>query len=243
MILEDLEINCIKYQLKIIYEQRKSSSVSIRRGKINIRLPTAMSREEHKNQITKMKSWAIKKITEEPEKLAPKVKKSYKDGEILQIGDGKYLLNINSVEKTSSSAHLSNQNEINLYLSSKLNEEIRRNNISTLISRVIGQKKLPLLKEKIRALNKQHFQQQLGKIFFKNNLSNWGSCSKEGNINISTRLLFAPEDVLDYVCIHELAHLIEHNHSDRFWDLVEKAMPSYKEKVSWLKENGKICCF
>ncbi|HKZ41668.1 MAG TPA: M48 family metallopeptidase, partial [Candidatus Hodarchaeales archaeon] len=61
--------------------------------------------------------------------------------------------------------------------------------------------------------------------------------------NISTRLLFAPDEVLEYVCIHELAHLIEHNHSDRFWALVEKAMPYYPQQKQWLKEHGESIRF
>jgi len=64
------------------------------------------------------------------------------------------------------------------------------------------------------------------KIFFKNAKSRWGSCSEAGNINVSTRLLFAPDEVLESVCIHELAHLIERNHSEKFWALVEQAMPN-----------------
>ena len=47
-----------------------------------------------------------------------------------------------------------------------------------------------------------------------------------------------PEEVLDYVVVHELAHLIEMNHSSRFWEIVSKEMPNYKEIRKWLKENG-----
>jgi hypothetical protein len=53
----------------------------------------------------------------------------------------------------------------------------------------------------------------------------------------------APDDILEYVCIHELAHLCEMNHSPRFWALVKKAMPDYKEKEKWLKANGDTCFF
>jgi len=102
---------------------------------------------------------------------------------------------------------------------------------------------LPKLQEKIYELNEKHFNRKINKIFFKHNKSNWGSCSNARNINISTRLLFAPDEVLEYVCIHELAHLIEQNHSDRFWTLVETAMPNYVEKEKWLKENRDFCRF
>nr|MBP6515870.1 M48 family metallopeptidase [Chitinophagales bacterium] len=51
-------------------------------------------------------------------------------------------------------------------------------------------------------------------------------------------LLFAPQDVIDYVLIHELAHLIHPNHSNRFWHLVEKIMPSYRDKEKFLNDNN-----
>jgi predicted metal-dependent hydrolase len=77
----------------------------------------------------------------------------------------------------------------------------------------------------------------------KNNVSNWGSCSTKGNVNISTRLLFAPEMVIDYVFIHELAHLVHHDHSDRFWKLVEEKMPDYMQAEKWLKKHSEDCYF
>ncbi len=66
----------------------------------------------------------------------------------------------------------------------------------------------------------------------------WGSCSSSGNINLSWRLMMAPIEIIDYVICHELAHLIELNHSDRFWQLVQNMVPDYKERRKWLKENG-----
>lgn len=67
----------------------------------------------------------------------------------------------------------------------------------------------------------------------------WGSCSSRGNLNFNWRLIFAPLQVLDYVIIHELAHLKEMNHSPRFYAVVAQVMPDYKIWQRWLKENGK----
>lgn len=92
-------------------------------------------------------------------------------------------------------------------------------------------------------LNQIHFQKDFKSVNLKYNSSNWGSCSTRGNINLSTRLLFAPDTVIDYVIIHELTHLIEMNHSPKFWQLVKGAMPDYKEKEKWLKVNGSQCDF
>ena len=66
----------------------------------------------------------------------------------------------------------------------------------------------------------------------------WGSCSTQGNINIVWRLIMAPQSIIDYVIIHELAHLRYMNHSTRFWQLVKSIYPEYKQAQQWLKNYG-----
>ena len=66
----------------------------------------------------------------------------------------------------------------------------------------------------------------------------WGSCSNNGTLSFSWRLMLAPPRVLDYVVIHEICHLTYMDHSKNFWDLVSVYDPDYKEHRKWLKENG-----
>ena len=77
-----------------------------------------------------------------------------------------------------------------------------------------------------------------GKVRIKNQKSRWGSCSKDGNLNFNLLLSALPSHIIDYVIVHELIHLIEFNHSEHFWKLVEKAIPMYKDCRNWLKKNG-----
>ena len=65
----------------------------------------------------------------------------------------------------------------------------------------------------------------------------WGSCSASGNLCFSWRLVFAPEEVLDYVVAHEVAHLVHMNHGTRFWRLVEKLCPGAERQRVWLNRN------
>lgn len=239
---ETLEINKIKYLVKIYIEKRKNCRVSIIKNSINIRLPSDLSTTEQEIQLKKMKYWAFKKIIENPEKFKPEIPKKYKNEDLLKIGNEEYILKIKFKDKKGSSARLIN-NTIELLISDNLTNEEKNKHISSLISRCIGSKRLSKLKSIIFELNNKHFNQKINNISFKYNKSNWGSCSKSGNINISTRLLFAPDEVLKYVCIHELAHLKKHNHSKKFWALVEKAMPDYMEKERWLKDNKDLCRF
>lgn len=236
---ERIEVNGLAYKLNIHYENRRNSTASIGKKSINIHIPLSMGREEQFRQLCKMKQWAIGKLSEMP---ANQPRKEYKEGDILKVGNEEYILGIRLEERRSSSARIDN-NRIYLVLAAGLAKEEQDRHISTLLSRCIASKRLPALERRIMALNALHFNKSLGKIRFKHNKSCWGSCSILGNINISTRLLFAPDDVLDYVCVHELAHLVEQNHSGHFWALVEKAVPGYKAKISWLKENRDKCTF
>lgn len=77
-----------------------------------------------------------------------------------------------------------------------------------------------------------------GRIRIAEQKTRWGSCSSRGTLSFNWKLMLAPMRVLDYVVVHELCHLIEMNHSPRFWALLESIMPEYKEYRKWLKENG-----
>ena len=77
-----------------------------------------------------------------------------------------------------------------------------------------------------------------GRITIRNQKTRWGSCSSKGNLNFNCLLMLAPPEIRDYVVVHELAHRKEMNHSPRFWKEVEKVLPDYRQRVSWLKKNG-----
>lgn len=66
----------------------------------------------------------------------------------------------------------------------------------------------------------------------------WGSCSSRGTISYNWHLILMPEQIMDYVVVHELCHLIEMNHSKKFWEKIEKLFPDYRNRRRWLKENG-----
>ena len=70
--------------------------------------------------------------------------------------------------------------------------------------------------------------------------TNWGSCSHNNRLHFTYKLIMCPEDIIDYIVLHELCHTKVKNHSDKFWALVEKCNPNYKAYDKWLKKNRRI---
>ena len=91
----------------------------------------------------------------------------------------------------------------------------------------------PLAAKHAKAIGKR-----IRSIRFKDTKSRWGSCSADGNLSFSWRIMMAPTAVIDYLVAHEVAHLNEMNHSERFWKLCEELCPNTKDCKGWLKRNG-----
>ena len=79
---------------------------------------------------------------------------------------------------------------------------------------------------------------KVARLTLRDTRSRWGSCTSEGRLMFSWRLIMAPPSVLDYVAAHEVAHLIEMNHSDRFWAVVERLYPGWQMQRAWLRSEG-----
>lgn len=111
----------------------------------------------------------------------------------------------------------------------------------------------PFTEDEIKALKKQakliiperveKFSKMLkvtyGKITIRSQKSKWASCMGSGNLNFNCILAICPDEVIDYVVIHELCHRKHMDHSIRFWKMVEKYCPDYKKQKDWIKDEGK----
>jgi predicted metal-dependent hydrolase len=144
--------------------------------------------------------------------------KQYKKNAILQndqkigvvVSDGE--LNINPVQLTEASI----SNELKRFLKSTAEKYI--------VTRTRQ------LAEKMGAT--------FGTITLRQQKTRWGSCSSQGNLNFNWRLVHCPPAVIDYVIIHELAHRTQMNHSQKFWQIVERFDPEYRIHTGWLKRHG-----
>ncbi len=237
-----LEIGGQEIPVNIYHERRRSIRFSIGRKAAILRLPTHLPTEQQQKEWERFKVWVEKQLLSKPGGEHA-FGKSYSNGDTLVVGRRSYLINILETDNKTHAGKMLGKGIIELRLAKGSNGQQQKKATQHLLSRVVAQDFKPEITRRVAELNHLYFQKPINSVNLKYNRSNWGSCSTKGNINLSTCLLFAPDSVIDYVIIHELAHLVEMNHSSKFWALVDQAMPNYQEAEKWLKENWHHCAF
>lgn len=227
---------------KIWFESRRNVRASIGKTGAILRMPFMIGKREYRKQYDWFVGWVEESLCNNPALEKHFFRQDYYTGQRLQVGPRAYTLSI-SYEQRKTATGKRNAENIELSLPEGLEAGVEAKTIRTLLSRIVAAHWMPEVRRKVLDFNERYFQKSIHDIKLKYTHSRWGSCSSKGTINLSTRLLFAPEAVMDYVIVHELAHLVEHNHSPKFWQEVARVMPEYEQHEQWLKENQHLCDF
>jgi len=222
----------------VLYEQvfKATSSVRIKKGAVVIKLSRFSQGRHREDMIAKFIKWAQKRLEKAGKNVF--IEPIYEDGGRVCTHNKIYEINVVFEDRKNSRAVLEDGFLVKIYLDENMSAPKKKVLIKFWTQQLIMEDQTSYLKETIDELNRLYFGKKCGSIRFKKVSSRFGSCSRTGNINIAFRLLFAPREVFRYVCVHELAHLTEFNHSKKFWALVAEAIPDYKSSEKWLKTGG-----
>jgi len=216
----------IEYTLK--RSERKTIGISVERdGRVVVSAPTIVTEETVAKHVHTKRLWIWEKQAIKKHQKCEAPNKQFVAGESFEYLGRRYRMKLIDTQDKPLKMHegwfcLNREDQIkakksfiawySTHLEEKINERLKH---------VFGFKKENL--PTIRVIDLGY---------------RWGSCSKEGILNFNWKIAMAPLSIIDYVIAHELTHLQEHSHSERFWKELGKIMPGYQKKKEWLKNNG-----
>ena len=231
----EIDVRGENVPVRIRFEPRFNNRVTVNKNGILIRVSDRQHKEEVRKTVDTLLKWAKEKLGDKPELLDSLPQRRYANGEVLRVGEYEFVISVLYHSLRTSSAKIF-RNNIVLSLAKGLSKEAEENACSYLVAKNLCKFFQPIVSQRIHELNERYFKKEIKNVKMKYASSFWGHCSHHGNIVISVRLMFAPSKVIDYVLIHELAHLVYHDHSPRYWKLVERVMPDYGTAEKHLKE-------
>jgi predicted metal-dependent hydrolase len=238
-----LDLDGIRIPLKVIVEKRNGARVSLGGKHVILRVPVQLFGSDYTQHVAWACNWLKELKIAKPGILERYLeKKPYTDGDVFSIGGQHFLLEITENDTPNGIIKLMHEGVLRVTLPSKTGYN-RQKLIKNLLIRFSQRYFLADMHQRVHYFNDRYFQKEIESIRLKYNTSNWGSCSTGKNLNFSVRLYLAPDEVVNYVVIHELAHLVEMNHSPRFWKIVSDIMPDFREKEKMLKANSAVYDF
>ena len=228
----------IKLRLDIHYDGKMKVRISLGKHGAILRLPLYISLADKERYILWSRDWIEKQFEKNPKYKIPYQAKEYFTGQKIEVSGTEYSLEIIHDKNRQGVLAELKSHDILIYLPDPISSSNKSKYCAQAISKLLSKRYLSAMKLRVLELNAQHFKKEVKGVQIRNNSSNWGSCSSQGNISLNSKLLLTPAWVRDYIIIHELAHLVEHNHSNKYWALVERAMPNYMEAEKWLKQYG-----
>lgn len=207
----------------VIYKNKKNISVKINGNKeICVYAPIGISYDYIEELLKSKENWIIKNI---------------KKVDINNLNDGTYIIyrgrKFLKIVEESIIEEIVKKDDL-IIIRSKSTDILY---VNDLISRWYLKNANNVILNRVNTLSSK-YNMLPSKVLIRNQKSRWGSCNSRREIRLNWRLVLMPDDVMDYIIIHELCHLKHLNHSNSFWSLVHKLDPDFQVSKEWLKENG-----
>lgn len=208
----------------------KSATIKVEEGVVVVVVPKTLTQARIKQLLDDKAQWIKQKIALHPQAPVPH-EKQYVSGEAFSYLGRNYRLKVTEGELTpiklvqgrltmsapkDSSQHRMIRDALTSWYRRRAEQKLREKLIR--YSLIVG--------VETNGYKVKEFQ------------SRWGSCTPRGRVDFNWKIIMAPNRVVDYVVVHELCHLKQHDHSPQFWKLVESIMPDYAESKEWLRVNG-----
>jgi predicted metal-dependent hydrolase len=226
-----------KVPLRVHIERRSTIRIAVGKDNVLLRVPV-FAAGNLVSHIKTAEDWLTGISKSQPELLEKyHVSKYDLKSNIQLLGKDEYTIKIEGSDSQDTGEIRLLNHELLIKIPTSIDEFEKRIMVRNLLSKLFAKRYKKFVEERLKFWNERYFQKNVKSVTLRYNSTNWGSCSTTGKINISTRSLLLPLEVFDYILVHELSHLVEMNHSDRFWNVVERVMPNYEKAEKWIRDN------
>jgi predicted metal-dependent hydrolase len=217
----------MKQDYRIVYSDRKTLSIIVERDRsLLVRAPKGMSAEEIRKRVEEKKLWIYEKVRH-PQKYPPvPLKKEFVTGETVLYLGRNYRLEV--TDQGFDTVHFDSC----FYLSRRQKAHAGKLFQDWYVTRA-EEKLLPRIRRFAESMGVAYNRLLISDLKYR-----WASCTPKNNLNFNWRIVKAPLYVIDYLIVHELAHLLEPNHSPKFWNIIAVQVPDYEKPKRWLKDYG-----
>jgi len=220
-------------EFELIRRKRKTMGISIEPPNIvKVAAPFKVPEYIILEKVLGKADWIIKKLDEFSAKGITTTKKAFQTGELfLYLGEN-YALNIVLDAKYKRPIIELQGKEICIHTSLDDKDKLR-----IAMEKWLRKKAMEVISERVKYFQRYFSKVPIG-IVIKEQKKRWASCTGKDKLLFNWRCVMASGEVIDYIVLHELCHMVHKNHSKDYWNLVSSLMPDYKKKQDWLKHNG-----
>lgn len=216
-----------EYQIK--YSNRKTLNISVERDRsIIVRAPHHLAPEKIEQIVQSKRQWIKEKLNHAQKYPEIAESKEFISGETLMYLGKNYQLLV--VDEEIEGVEFDQRFRISKYSQPVANNLFKKWYLNQALKKIE-----PLATKYAKSLGVQYNQFKTSEMKYR-----WGSCTPANNIIFNWRIIKAPMYVLEYLVAHELVHLLENNHTPRFWNILSVQVPNYEKAKDWLKKNGHL---
>lgn len=232
---EKITVNNFDYNVVLELKRKKNSSAKVYGDTIVLRISDRVSKRTQKEHVYFLLDSISKKLAKRRTRPVPYT---------LDISEGfdvigkEYKTNIIYAPRKTCKCTVLPDGVLELILPESMEMKNLAEPVKRLLLKTLAEDNEDFLRAYTSRLNDLYFKKHISRVSFKTFRSKWGECNSNREIAVNTILLFCPIDILEYILIHEIAHIDMLNHSKGYWKTVEQALPNRKKKEDWLKNHG-----
>ncbi len=206
-------------------------------GLVIVRVPYQLDLEKINTIIYKKRQWITKVLRRNKQIIRPDpLKDEFISGNTFLLKNKLIMLKIHPVEQKYPKISFSSR-VLNIYINKNLSKKERFEKIKQILVKWYKKKALDVIKNRVEKYLK-YLDDKPKEIKVREYKTRWGTCTSDKRLIFNWKIIMAPVYIIDYVIIHELAHIKIPNHSSKFWKFVESVYPKYQSSKEWLRING-----